>query len=493
MDVLLFWNHCALEANRISHTNGTDPRTLGPTGSSRALAIIHLAIHDAYVGAKGKTAGFVAYDPTGLGTPPPNVSVNGAISGAAHETLRVLYSNTALLPDFNLANHLSMATVTFNEPNWPASEAYGRTVAQHILGLRNADPDANDMGYDQVAPRGKGQHQKDPDNPGQPYHAPYYGKDSTLFASTKRHGLLPPPQPGSNKYEDYLVEVRDKGIQPELMGNVPNNNRRKVDETIIGVYWGYDGARLLGTPPRLYNQVVRVLAEAKGNTLEKNVRLFTLINTAMGDAGILAWEQKYLHNLWRPVAGVREHDNSFGFNATPGNNVNNNADTEWLPYGAPNSNKPGSKNFTPPFPAYPSGHATFGAAAFHITRLFYGVTGTGNDNLFNGLSFVSDEYNGVTTDNKGTVRPRHVRNFPRGLWQMIEENGMSRVFIGVHWTFDSFLYDSNNVPDLANLIDANGKVDPTRKVGGVPLGLAIAEDVFRNLRKSSVGPSTPVV
>ena len=32
-----------------------------------------------------------------------------------------------------------------------------------------------------------------------------------------------------------------------------------------------------------------------------------------------------------------------------------------------------NKNFTLNFPTYPSGHMTFGAAAFHITRLFYGV------------------------------------------------------------------------------------------------------------------------
>jgi vanadium chloroperoxidase len=72
------------------------------------------------------------------------------------------------------------------------------------------------------------------------------------------------------------------------------------------------------------------------------------------------------------------------------------------------------KNFTPNFPAYPSGHATFGAAALHITRLFYGVTDRSNDNLFEGLTFVSDEFNGISRDNKGTVRPKHVRNFPGG-------------------------------------------------------------------------------
>ena len=90
---------------------------------------------------------------------------------------------------------------------------------------------------------------------------------------------------------------------------------------------------------------------------------------ADADAGILAWDQKYCHDLWRPVVGIREHDVSMGPTGTGNNNIDNNCHTLWLPLGAPNTNST-AKNFTPPFPAYPSGHATFGAAAFHMTRLF---------------------------------------------------------------------------------------------------------------------------
>src|SRR5205823_3469499 len=117
------------------------------------------------------------------------------------------------------------------------------------------------------------------------------------------------------------------------------------------------------------------------------------------------------------------------------NNISDDCDSSWLPLGAPATNSmnpsfvlqsatfPSNqaivgrfKNFTPPFPAYPSGHATFGAAALHITRLFYG-TAAGNravDNIFANLDFVSEEFNGVNQDNRGTVRSRHLRNFPGG-------------------------------------------------------------------------------
>jgi hypothetical protein len=164
--------------------------------------------------------------------------------------------------------------------------------------------------------------------------------------------------------------------------------------------------------------------------------------------------------------GIREHGPSMGPAGQGNNNISNNCDPSWLPLGAPKTNSM-AKNFTPPFPTYPSGHATFGAAAFHITRLFYGVTTHGpDDDLFEDLTFVSDELNGVDKDNKGTVRPRHVCNFPEGLWQMIEENGRSRVYLGVHWVFDAFAVDNSGNPDLTN------------NIGGVPLGIRIAEDIF---------------
>ena len=471
MDPILYWNGVALEANGVSHTNEPKEQA-GPTLSSRALAIVHLAMYDAYAGASEYPKDLPPYLglPVPAGAPLADQSRAAAVAAAAHATLSKLFPRQK--PFFDL-KHLQAG---LQDPGLNEGHQFGLLVAQKLLEDRKDDPNASDDGY--AASMARGAHRPDPDQPDQGFHAPFYGAKSKCFAVTDRHELEPPPQPGTPEYLQALREVRGKGIAPELMGTVLPASQRTVDQTLVGIYWGYDGARGLGTPPRLYNQIIREIAIAQGNTVAQNARLFALVNTAMGDAGILAWDQKYRHDLWRPVVGVREHDISMGPTGNGKSKIDNDGDPLWLPLGAPNTNST-AKNSTPPFPAYPSGHATFGAAAFHITRLFYNVPcGDRNpDKLFHGRAFVSDEFNGFNKDNKGTVRPRHVRNFPNGLWQMIEENGRSRVYLGVHWIFDAFAVDENGNPDLA------------RNIGGVPLGIKIAEDIFSDgMNKSPVGP-----
>jgi hypothetical protein len=41
----------------------------------------------------------------------------------------------------------------------------------------------------------------------------------------------------------------------------------------------------------------------------------------------------------------------------------------------------------------------------------------------------------VTRDNEGNVRPLLPRSFSR-LSQAEEENGQSRIYLGIHWSFD---------------------------------------------------------
>ena len=463
MDSILFWNAVALEADRTAHTDPAKREQNGPTLSSRALAIVHLSMYDAYAGLIGGL-GFPRY--LSPAPPPAGVSTTDAIAGAAYRALITLYPAQA---DYFNAQ---LSCFTPGDPSF----GFGETVAKTLLSLRANDLDGRDCGYRFSLNRGR--HRVDPDNPGQGFYSPYYGAQNKGFGISTRHAVVYPPFSNGTaaKYLQALADVRARGIRPDLTGTLPGAlfaKRRTGLDTLMGVFWSYDGSKFIGTPPRLYNQIVRQVAMEQGNNEGQNARLFAFLNTAMADAAILIWEQKYCHDFWRPVVGIREHDETLGPRAPYPVSVNfNDGDPGWLPLGAQSTNMTGMKNFTPNFPSYPSGHAGIGAAALHITRMFYGIPANDkNPDALIQKPFVSDEFNGMNRDNDGTVRPRNARVFPGGLWEMLIENATSRVLLGVHWIFDAFDFTVNAngdlVPDLTN-----------ENLGGVGLGLRIARDIF---------------
>ncbi len=220
---------------------------------------------------------------------------------------------------------------------------------------------------------------------------------------------------------------------------------RTPEQTEIGTYWAYDGTPSLCAPPRLYNQIAVQIAEARGTPVVELARLLALVNVAMADAGTAIWESKYFYEFWRPVTGIREADPGTGPTGAGDGNAATRGDPTFTPLGAPASNLTGP-NFTPPFPAYPSGHAGFGGALFQTLRNFYGT-----DRI--AFTFVSDELNGVTLDHNGNVRPLVPRHFS-SLSEAEEENGQSRIYLGIHWEFD--------------------------KTEGIRQGRRVADYVFRN-------------
>jgi hypothetical protein len=127
------------------------------------------------------------------------------------------------------------------------------------------------------------------------------------------------------------------------------------------------------------------------------------------------------------VTAVREADVGTGPTGLGDGNPAAVADASFRPLGAPAS-KLGGLDFTPPFPAYPSGHAAFGGALFQTLRRFFG-----SDDV--AFTFVSDELNGVTVDAAGGLRPYRPRTFT-SFSQAEEENGQSRIYLGIHWSFD---------------------------------------------------------
>jgi PAP2 superfamily len=234
--------------------------------------------------------------------------------------------------------------------------------------------------------------------------------------------VIPPPQMISQKYVDAYYQVFILGGD-----GIATSTSRTDDQSLAAVYWAYDGTPSLCAPPRLYNQITLRIAHQMESNMIETARLLALVNVAMADAGIAIWESKYHYQFWRPVCGIREANVGTGPSGLGDGNSSTFGDPNFMPLGAPASNLNGP-NFTPPFPSYPSGHAGFGGALFQILRRFYKT-----DKI--AFTFVSDEFNGKTKDNAGNVRPLIPRSF-NSLSQAEEENGQSRIYLGIHWAFD---------------------------------------------------------
>ncbi len=421
-DVLHRWNRIAVDASGLDHTPVRPGEIrvfgeqIGPGRSSRAMAIVHIAIFDAINSIAG---GYKSY--THL--PRSSGSIPAAVITAAHDTLVVLYpSHASRLTKFE--NH-DLAEIPDSTAKIQGLEA-GKRAAASILALRADDgsqhPESQ-MGIDFIPSNNPGKWRQDPVS-----HLPvalgahWSEVKPFVLKSSKQFRVIPPPNMITQKYVDAYYEVFILGGD-----GVTTRTSRTDDQTLAAIYWAYDGTPSLCAPPRLYNQITLRIAHQMGSNMIETARLLALVNVAMADAGIAIWESKYYYQFWRPVCGIREANIGTGPSGLGDGNSSTHGDPNFMPLGAPASNLNGP-NFTPPFPAYPSGHAGFGGALFQTLRRFYKT-----DKI--AFTFVSDEFNGKTKDNTGNVRPLIPRSF-NSLSQAEEENGQSRIYLGIHWAFD---------------------------------------------------------
>jgi hypothetical protein len=425
-DIILEWNAIMLEANARDHSRQA-PEQGGPVLTSRAFAIVSAAMYDAYNSIARVGDAYLVTVPLArsANTMPfaRSASADAAVAQAAHDTLVALYPSQRDLFDDALYETLTGIPNGWRESHGRIAGAF---VARKLLAHRAHDG-SDDIGGEYLPNGAPGFHDVDPLHTDQGFYAAG-GKTMTPFAMPDVNNFP------ARSLDDASIEGRLAFLQsPEYTAaynevlavgsdGISAPTERTEEQTIIGIYWGYDGRPGLGTPPRLYNQIVRQVASQEGNTVAENARLFALVNIAMADAGVASWNTKYHDAFWRPVMAVRSADDD-GNDATI-------ADADWTPLGAPASNpRPGETNFTPPFPAYTSGHATFGAAALEILERFYG-----RDDI--SFSFISDEFNGVTIGADGHVRPVVERTFG-SFTQAKIENAQSRIYLGIHWRFDA--------------------------------------------------------
>jgi hypothetical protein len=424
LDSIHRWNQIAVDASGLDHTPVATGETrtfgeqLGPGRSSRAMAIVHIAIFDSVNAVLG---GYQSY--SGIQSVKPPVSLDAAVAQAAHDTLSALYPSQAAKFDSLLADDLA----NINNKNERANGvSLGQRAAAAILALRTNDgaqvPEPR-IGVNYFTSDQPGHWRQDPISLLPIALGAHWGECKTFVVqSSSQFRVPPPPAMNSPEYTAAYNEAKSFGGD-----GAHTTTTRTPEQSFIGIFWAYDGTPSLCAPPRLYNQItVHIADQMHLGTLDL-ARLLALANTAMADAGMTIWESKYYYDFWRPVTGIRESDPGTGPTLAGDGNPNTVGDINFMPLGAPASNLTGP-NFTPPFPSYPSGHGGFGGALFQTMRRFFGT-----DNI--AFTFTSDEFNGVTKDNAGNVRPLMPRSFAT-LSQAEEENGQSRIYLGIHWQFD---------------------------------------------------------
>lgn len=264
---------------------------------------------------------------------------------------------------------------------WSATDRLG-----HEAYLRNNDPSY-------VPPSGTGLWQ-----PTYPDYAsallPYWGRVRTFVANSTdicRDPLPMSSAPGSAIYQQALDVQRT--VNQIKAG-------RLKEEHWIADFWSDDCPILTFTPAGRWIAVANQVVVNNRANLAVAVETYARVGMALADAGIRAWHEKYRFNVERPIDYIRRVLNEPTWN------------TVMCPDGS-------GQFFTPPFPAYPSGHATFGAAAAEVLTGIYGDQS------------MTDRCHEGRTEFRGT--PRTFNSF----YEMAEENAYSRIPIGVHFAMDS--------------------------------------------------------
>jgi PAP2 superfamily len=420
------WNEIAINASGLDHTppaigeNRTFGEQLGPVRASRAMAIVHIAIFEAVNAINDRYQSYC-----GLGDARADTSMECAIAQAACDTLDALFPSQKTTFDRQLAEELNQ--VPDNRPK-ADGVTLGHRAATAILALRANDGSQYTeprVGIEFITSNEPGKWRQDPISQHPLALGAYWGSVRPFVLQSSSQFRAPvPPAINSREYAAAFDEVKSVGGD-----GITTPTNRTAEQTEIGTYWAYDGTPSLCAPPRLYNQITMHIADQMGTSSDPAdlARLLALVNVAMADSGIAIWESKYFYQYWRPITGIRESDAGTGPTRAGDGNPATTGDPNFSPLGAPASNLNGP-NFTPPFPSYPSGHGGFGGALFETLRNFYRT-----DQI--AFTFVSDEFNGSTRDHNGNVRPLLPRSFS-SLSQAEEENGQSRIYLGIHWSFD---------------------------------------------------------
>jgi hypothetical protein len=317
-DVILAWNELA-------HDIAVAEDQFLTFKGQRALALMHLAMHDAINTVTPIYQRYAYLEPT---TPAPPVV---AAAQAAYEILVSQYPDQQQRLSVERARWIDGA---------PANELrergidLGRAAAAAIL-ARRADDGWDTQGSYEFRDE-PGQYQTEPPwngfvvQPGFRFARPF-----VLSAPDQFRPAAPPALQG-RLYSRALNEVRAFGSS--------DSTHRTPEQTDYAIWW-------MEFAEGSVNRLARRLAHDGNMNLWTAARLFAQIGTSLFDVYVAVWDGKYEYNAWRPFSAVAAAHTGLEFAPHP----------TWVPL------RP-----TPPHPEYPSAHAAGCAASFAVLEHFFG-------------------------------------------------------------------------------------------------------------------------
>ena len=287
----------------------------------RALAMMHLAMHDALNSIVPVYQRF-AYAGPQLAAHPVAAAAQGA-----HDVLVSLYPDQRSRLTTELSRWLDV--VPSGTPREQGIEL-GRAAAAAILNVRAND--RFDFPGTYEFRDGAGQYQTTPPwngfvaQPGfrlaKPFTLDFPGQDRPP----------PPPPLKSRVYAKALDEVKEYGAV--------DSSVRSEDQAAYAIWW-------MEFAEGSVNRLARQLAAERNMDLWAASRMFAHVGIALFDTYVAVWDSKYHYNHWRPYTAIGEADTDGNARTSP--------EPAWEPL------RP-----TPPFPEYVSAHAAACAASFGI-------------------------------------------------------------------------------------------------------------------------------
>lgn len=345
----------------------------GGAAAIRTAAITQLAVFEAVNAIVG------GYEPyLGSVGAPAGASPDAAAIAAAHRVL------VGLVPDqtqsLDAKRAASLAAIPGGAPK-TAGIATGEAAALAMLAKRTND------GIDAEVPYTPGtlpgQYRPTPPDFTPAVFAQLGQVTPFAIDSAARFRVRPPPALRSWRYARDHNEVK-------RIGDVASQERPQ-DRADVARFFEPDWI----VP--IYFSAARQASHAQGKTLAENARIFALLGMAIFDAMVACFDSKYFYDFWRPVTAIQ-------LGHTDGNR-HTEADANWTSF-----------VFTPPFPSYPSGHASFGGAARRVLERMYGKDG-------HAITLVSPFVKDVV---------RHYTSFE----QITDDIDDARIYGGVHYRFD---------------------------------------------------------